>query len=59
MFPTDERDDNAYNGGEQMAEMPLLDNFYIREFNFLMISWNISVCMYVYPLSYLFRNKCI
>lgn len=39
VFPTDERDDNVYNRGggegEQMAEIPLLDNFYICEFNFL------------------------
>lgn len=49
MFSTDERDDNAYNGGEQMAEIPLLDNFYTRiQFSYDFLKY-IYVYVYIYP----------
>lgn len=52
VFPTDERDDNAYNGGEQMAEIPLLDNFYTRiQFSYDFLKY-IYVYVYIYNVTY-------
>lgn len=56
VFPTDERDDNAYNGGEQMAEIPLLDNFYTRiQFSYDFLKY---IHLYhIYLCSYLFETN--
>lgn len=54
VFPTDERDDNVYNGGRTNGGDPAFRQFLYMRIQFsYMISWNISVRVST------IRNKCI